>query len=122
MIVRQTDNVCLVRALGEIDLATVRNLDVALTQVQSDSDASLLLDLRDVTYIDAIGIGVLLSASRRAQHNRRGFAVVTEPSGPVGRVFDVTGVTGALSVFASRALATRMLQAHLDRIRRDGFS
>jgi anti-sigma B factor antagonist len=109
-------------ALGEIDLATVRNLDVALTQVQSDSGASLLLDLRDVTYIDAIGIGVLLSASRRAQHNRRGFAVVTEPSGPVGRVFDVTGVTGALSVFASRALATRMLQAHLDRIRRDGFS
>jgi anti-sigma B factor antagonist len=106
VIVRQTDNVCLVRALGEIDLATVRDLDLVLTQVQSDS---LVLDLWDVTYIDSIGIGVLLSASRRARHNRRGFAVVAEPNGPVGRVFDLTGVTAALSVCASRALATSML-------------
>jgi anti-anti-sigma factor len=107
VIVRQTDNVCLVRAFGEIDLATVRDLDLVLTQVQPDS---LLLDLWDVTYIDSIGIGVLLSASRRAQHNRSGFAVVAEPDGPVGRVFDLAGVTGALSVCASRALATSMLQ------------
>lgn len=109
MIVRQTDNVCLVRALGEIDLATIRDLDFALTQVQSDSDTSLLLDLCDVTYIDPVGIGVLLSASRRAQHNRSGFAVVAEPNGRVRRTFDLIGVTGALSVCASRALATSML-------------
>ena len=109
VIVRQTDNVCLVRALGEIDLATIRDLDFALTQVQSDSDTSLLLDLCDVTYIDPVGIGVLLSASRRAQHNRSGFAVVAEPNGRVRRTFDLIGVTGALSVCASRALATSML-------------
>jgi anti-anti-sigma factor len=111
VIVRQTDNVCLVRALGNIDLATIRDLDLALIQVQSASDTSLLLDLRDVTHIDPIGIGVLLSASRRAQHNRGGFAVVAEPSGPVRRIFDMAGVTGALSVCASRALATSALHS-----------
>ncbi len=111
MIVRQTDNVCLVRALGEIELATIRDLDLVLTQLQSDTDASLLLDLWDVTYIDSVGIGVLLSARRRAQHNRRGFAVVAEPNGRVGRTFDLAGVTGALSVCASRTLATSMLQS-----------
>ena len=110
MIAHQADNLCLVRALGEIDLATIRDLDLALTQVQSDSDTSLLLDLWDVTYIDSLGIGVLLSASRRAQRNRRGFAVVAEPNGPVGRVFDLAGVTGALSVCATRALANSMLR------------
>lgn len=111
LIVRQTDSVCLVRALGEIDLATVRDLDVTLTQLQADSGTSLLLDLWDVTYIDAIGIGVLLSASRRAQHHRRGFAVVAEPSGAVGRIFELAGVANALSVCASRTLATSRLQA-----------
>jgi len=110
VIAHQADNLCLVRALGEIDLATIRDLDLALTQVQSDSDTSLLLDLWDVTYIDSLGIGVLLSASRRAQRNRRGFAVVAEPNGPVGRVFDLAGVTGALSVCATRALANSMLR------------
>jgi anti-sigma B factor antagonist len=109
VIVRQTDNVCLVRALGEIDLATIRDLDFALTQVQSDSDTRLLVDLWDVTHIDSVGIGVLLSASRRAQHNHSGFAVVAEPNGRVGRTFDLAGVTGALSVCPSRALATSRL-------------
>jgi anti-sigma B factor antagonist len=111
VIVRQTDTVCLVRALGEIDLATIRDLDVALTQVQSDSETSLLVDLWDVTYIDSVGIGVLLSASRRARHNRSGFAVVTEPNGRVGRTFDLAGVTSALSVCASRTLAAGVLDS-----------
>ena len=111
VIVRHTDDVCLVRAMGEIDLATVRDLDRALTHVQADSVTSLLLDLWDVTFIDSIGIGVLLSASRRAQRDRRGFAVVAEPNGPVGILFNLAGVTGALSVCATRALATSMLRS-----------
>jgi anti-anti-sigma factor len=110
VIAHQADNLCLVRALGEIDLATIRDLDFALTQVMADSDTNLLLDLWDVTHIDSIGIGVLLSASRRAQRNRSGFAVVAEPDGPVGRIFDLAGVTGALSVCATRALATTKLE------------
>jgi len=36
LIVRQADDVCLVRALGEIDLQTVADLDSALAQVQGD--------------------------------------------------------------------------------------
>jgi anti-sigma B factor antagonist len=111
LIVRQTDEVCLVRALGEIDLQTVANLDSALAQVQGDGRTHLLLDLWDVTFIDSVGLGVLLSAKRRAQKGVGGFAVVAEPHGPVHMVFDLAGLTDTLPVYATRALATSTLRS-----------
>jgi anti-anti-sigma factor len=113
LIVRQTDNVCLVRPLGEIDLENVSDLDVALAQIQEDRDASVLLDLWDVTFIDSIGLGVLLSARRRAQRGSGGFVVVAEPSGAVRRVFDAAGISDALPVYATRDLARATLHASL---------
>jgi anti-anti-sigma factor len=113
VIVRQPDNVCLVRALGEIDLETVPDLDLALTQIQREPDTSVLLDLWDATYIDSIGIGVLLSARRRAHAHRCGFAVVAEPEGLVRRVFDAAGISGTLPVYATRDLARTTFRASL---------
>ena len=57
LIVRQTDDVCLVRAVGEIDLQTVAELDSALTEVQGDGNTHVVLDLWGVTFIDSVGIG-----------------------------------------------------------------
>jgi anti-sigma B factor antagonist len=111
LIVRQTDDVCLVRAVGEIDLQTVADLDSALTEAQGDGHTHVVLDLWDVTFIDSVGLGVLLSASRRAEKGLGGFAVVAEPRGPVHMVFDVTGLKDALPLYATRALATSTLRS-----------
>jgi anti-sigma B factor antagonist len=113
LIVRQTDNVALVRALGEIDLQTVADLDLALAQIQVDPDASVLLDLWDTTFIDSVGLGVLLSARRRAQRGPGGFAVVAEPSGAVQRVFEAAGNSETLPVYATRDLARATLHSSM---------
>jgi anti-anti-sigma factor len=110
LIARQTDDVCLVRALGEIDLHTVADLDSALAQVQEGGTDHVLLDLWDVTFIDSVGLGVLLSARRRAQRGPGGFAVVAEPSGVVQTVFDLAGLSDTLPVYGTRAFATSMLR------------
>ena len=109
LIVRQNDDVCLVRAHGEIDLSTVADLDSALAQIQEDGHTHVLLDLRDVTFIDSVGLGVLLSARRRAQRGVGEFAVVAEPHGVVQTAFELAGLSATLSVYSTRALAASML-------------
>ena len=107
---RQTDDMWLVRAVGEIDLQTVAELDSALTAVQGDGHSHVVLDLWDVTFIDSVGLGVLLSAKRRAEKGIGGFAVVAEPHGPVQTVFELAGLSDTMSVYSTRALATSTLR------------
>jgi anti-anti-sigma factor len=110
-IVRPSQDVCVVHALGEVDLTTVAELDSTLRQVQEDGHTNVVLDLWDVTFIDSVGIGVLLSARRRAEKGVGGFAVIAEPRGPVQDVFDLAGLRDSLSVFATRAMATSALRS-----------
>ena len=107
---RQTDNVCLVRALGEIDLQAAAELDSVLTEVQGDVETHVILDLWDMTVIDSVGLGVLLSARRRSERGLGGFSVVAERHGRVETVFALAGLTDALPVYATCALATETLR------------
>jgi anti-anti-sigma factor len=106
VIERQTDDICLVCAVGEVDLQTVADLDSALVEVQAGGHTNVLLDLWDVTFIDSVGLGVLLSAKRRAQKGIGGFAIVAEPQGVVQTVFDLAGLSVAMPVYSTRAFAT----------------
>ena len=105
-----TDDVCVVRASGEIDLQTVADLDSALTEAQRDGHTHVLLDLWDVTFIDSVGLGILLSAHRRAEKGIGGFAVVAEPGGVIQTAFELTGLSATLSVYSTPAFAKSMLR------------
>jgi len=56
----------LVTVRGELDLATAPELERTLT-AQAHHHGPLLLDLRDVSFIDATGVGVLLRAAAAAR-------------------------------------------------------
>ena len=109
LIVRQTHDICLVRAHGAINQQSVKDLDSALTQIQGGGHTHVLLDLWDATFIDSVGLGVLLSARRRSHRALGGFAVVAEPNGRVQRVFELAGLTDTLPVYATRTLAASTL-------------
>jgi anti-sigma B factor antagonist len=120
LIERPSDDVCLVRAVGEIDLQNVADLDSALTQVQGDGHTHVLLDLWDVTFIDSVGLGVLLSAKRRAEKGLGGFALVAEPQGVVQTVLDVAGLSDVLSLHSTRAFATSTFRSHMPGVIENG--
>ncbi|MFN8035453.1 MAG: STAS domain-containing protein [Acidimicrobiia bacterium] len=80
-----------VRATGELDLSMVAELRAALDQVIAGADGVALIRLADVTFIDSSCLGVLVGSLRQA--GERGVELVlVEPSGPVRRLLDLTGV------------------------------
>lgn len=79
---------------GELDLATAPVLQERLTDAERDSNA-IVLDLRNLTFLDGYGFGVMLQAWDRAQGNGHKLVLVGA-SRPARRVFELTGSTSIL--------------------------
>lgn len=86
----------LVRTTGEIDFSTVaalkREVDAAREQ-----DATVLLDMSGVTFIDSSGLHFLLEASQRSAVSDWAFFVV-QPSEVVRRLIEVSGTADRLTM------------------------
>jgi anti-sigma B factor antagonist len=91
-IVHDEDEVAVV-PVGELDLATSGKLEQEVRRVQTAGAARILLDLREVDFIDSTGLRMLLSLRNDAARN--GHALTLAPPGPAGmRVLELTGTRG----------------------------
>lgn len=95
-----------VRPVGEVDLATAGCVDTALDDVRAAGFEELVLDLRDVTFMDSSGIRLLIAWARRAQEEGFGFGYVPGADG-VRQVLAMTGVDGFLTAVAPPAERVR---------------
>ena len=59
---------------------------------------TIVLDLRDVSFVDCAGVGMLADARRRAR--LQDVALVIEPGRAVARVAALLDLTGALGLHA----------------------
>jgi anti-anti-sigma factor len=81
---------------GEIDMATVPELEAVLRLAQADAN-TVWVDLHDVGFMDSSGIAMLVRARQRASdHDNELF--VLQPSASVGRLLELCGLDGALGV------------------------
>jgi anti-sigma B factor antagonist len=72
---------------GELDLSTVPEAEASLLRLADESgDATIVLDLRELTFMDSTGLRFVLAANAQATQNHRPFAVVRGPE-TVHRVF-----------------------------------
>ena len=82
---------------GEIDLSTAPEAERRIAEAESAGPERLVVDLREVTFMDSSGLRVLLTAHKRALEAGRGFALV--PGGDaVRRLLDVTGLSERLEL------------------------
>jgi anti-anti-sigma factor len=106
-----SDQSCLVLH-GEIDLAVREELDHVLQHAVALSRTVTEVDLRDVTFLDCSGIGVLIAATNTAHGQGHGL-IVRHPWGIVRRVLELIDVLPYLT--ASSAAAThRVASAPVD--------
>jgi anti-sigma B factor antagonist len=88
--VRQEPGHVLVTVAGEIDIATVPQLQERLAAAAA-SGRPLIVDLDRVTFIDASGLGVLASAARRAAAHGASLQAVSARH-HLQRLFTITGL------------------------------
>ena len=91
-VVRDRDEVAVV-PVGELDLATADKLGHEVRQVKAAGVARIVLDLRQVDFIDSTGLRMLLSLRNDAKRNEH--ALTLDPPTPTARrIFEITGTRG----------------------------
>jgi anti-sigma B factor antagonist len=56
---------------GELDMATAPLLEERLVRAESDGPKAILIDLRELTFMDSTGLHAFVSARNRAETNGR---------------------------------------------------
>lgn len=82
---------------GEIDLATVPELETAIASVFGSDGYPLVVDLRETSFMDSTGLKALVMANRRFDEDGRPFAIAVS-GGPVSRLLDLSGVETSIRV------------------------
>lgn len=85
---------------GEIDLATVEELESAIDQAFSSNSDPLVVDLRESSFMDSTGLKALVMANRRFDEDGRSFAIAVS-GGPVARLIDLSGVESSVKIVDS---------------------
>jgi len=78
-----------VEAHGELDLATVPAVEGEVQELRARGARRIVLDLREVTFMDSSGLSLLLRLDAEARSNGLTFAIV-EGEGPVRRLLELT--------------------------------
>jgi anti-anti-sigma factor len=79
---------------GELDIATTPSLEQAITEATSERGASLVLDLRELTFMDSTGLRTLAQTNARAESDGFSLSIVRGPR-QIERVLEISGL-GAL--------------------------
>lgn len=73
---RQLESATVVSLSGELDIQCVPNLLVELRDVVSRRQGSVIMDVRELDYIDSAGLGVIASTYQSLSKSKRTFLAV----------------------------------------------
>ena len=79
---------------GELDIATSPALEQAIAEATADPGAALVLDLRDLTFMDSTGLRTLAQTNARAEEEGFTLSIWRGPR-QIERVLEISGL-GAL--------------------------
>jgi anti-sigma B factor antagonist len=82
--------------IGELDIATVPEVDHRLRALHDAGEEHLVLDLRDVSFMDSSGLRLILSWHERVAGEAADFRII-RGNEVVERVFETTRVRDLLS-------------------------
>jgi anti-anti-sigma factor len=91
-----------VRPHGEIDIASAPLLESSLRELRETGFDHLVLDLREVTFLDSTGLRTILGWDDVARREGLDFELIPGPAA-VQRLFSITGVRDRLRFVAPPA-------------------
>jgi anti-sigma B factor antagonist len=97
VVCQRRGNAVVVVVHGELDLSTVELLRRVLRSQEAKA-ARVVLDLRELEFIDSSGLSLVVSEQQRAREDGFSFAVAVGGAHAVKRLFELTGLQGALTL------------------------
>jgi anti-anti-sigma factor len=88
-----------IRLAGELDVATAPRVEEELKQAEAGEEATIVLDLSGLTFMDSTGVRLVLSAHARSRQDSDRLRLVRGPHA-VHRVFELSGVADTLPFVA----------------------
>jgi anti-sigma B factor antagonist len=82
---------------GELDISTAPRVEEELRRVEEDRPSVIVLDLRELEFMDSTGLRVIVSADGRAREEDRSLRLVRGPEA-VQRIFRVTRLDERLEI------------------------
>jgi anti-sigma B factor antagonist len=95
--VHQLEGRSIVVLSGELDLATAPELRERLGLLCQEGENQVTLDLTNLGFVDSTGLSVFVMAFNRAQAGG-GSLIIRNPSLPVMRIFEITGLTSVFTI------------------------
>ncbi|MEY2515827.1 MAG: hypothetical protein QOJ89_3185 [bacterium] len=105
----ETGDVRVIALRGELDLASVGELESALAAATAGACPQVCLDLSGLQFIDSTGLAAVIRAHLAITEAGGALAVVCSP-GAVQRTVETTGLLDMLTVKDTRAGALRALE------------
>ena len=103
---------------GELDMQTVDRLSPCLERAEQEGTSEIVLDLRELTFVDSTGLRAFIKAWERAGMNGHRLLFVGV-MGAARRLFEMTGTEFMLDERRSASTLDRFVQPSRDRSRSD---
>lgn len=113
------ESASIVSVKGELDLLTTPQLEEALLAAENDEGRGVVLDLREVEFIDSTALRALVLSAERLNEQDRELQVACGP-GPVRRLLELTVLTAKVVVHESRKDAVADVESPLGGSRPSG--
>ena len=87
----------LVKLSGELDISSAPKVEDELARLEPDHPEVIVLDLRNLAFMDSTGLRLLIAADTRARQQDRRLTIIKGPE-PVQRVFRITRLEERLEI------------------------
>jgi anti-anti-sigma factor len=98
--VTRTPSATLVKLCGELDVVCADAFRRKFTDVTEAEPERVVIDLRDLTFLDSTGLALLLRVNEMAQDLGFALSVVSADGDPVGKILRMTGTNAILPLVA----------------------
>ena len=82
---------------GEIDVYSAPGFKESLTESINDVDHDIILDCSELSYIDSMGLGILVGALKRVKEKGKNI-IIRNPKSTVRKLFKITGLDKAFII------------------------
>jgi anti-anti-sigma factor len=93
---------------GKLDAGSSPELEKEIDRLLTEGEKHLILDLAELGYISSAGLRIILSGSKKLK-NKEGSLYVSSLGSMVREVFEVSGFSSIIPIFASTDEAVKKL-------------